>query len=99
MGAIKDIYDILADVASKMQSHRLKKGKERSREEVEAYATTLEDVVAELQAKVEDLQREHAAEVSELQAKISELESENAKMKAKPPTLKFTGDPGIQGLY
>ena len=99
MGAIKDIYDILADVASKMKAHRLNKGKDRSREEVEAYAATLEDVVAELQAKVEDLQRENAMEVSELHAKITELEAENAKMKAKPLTLKFTGDPGIQGLY
>ena len=88
MGAIKDIYDILADVASKMKAHRLNKGKEWSREEVEVYAATLEDVVAELQAKVEQLISDYA-----------ELEAENAKMKAKPPTLKLTGDPGVQGLY
>lgn len=94
MGAIKDIYDVLADMTAKVQAHRLKKGKERSREELESVVTEQESSVSELRSKVENLEREHAEEVTNLKTEIARLESENADLKTKltaPPPKRISG--------
>ena len=101
MGTLKDIYDIFADVATKMEARRLQQRESRSREEAISYATCLEESVAELQAKVEQLNREHAEEVSQLQAKNKELVEENARLKRPSggPRISFGPDEGVRNLY
>ena len=87
MGAIKDIYDILSEVTAKVQAHRLKKSKERSREDLESYANELETIIEELRGKVQDLEREHTAVVAGLQVENAELVAQIEKLKPwKPPT-------------
>jgi len=66
MGALKDIYDIFTDVASKTKAHRLHQSQGQSREGLEAYAATLEVSVSELRLKMENLEREHVEEVARL---------------------------------
>jgi hypothetical protein len=88
MGAIKDIYDILSEVTAKVQARRLKKSKERSREDLESYANELETIIEELRVKVQDLEREHTAVVAGLQVEKAEMVAQNEKLKKpwKPPT-------------
>jgi rubrerythrin len=95
MGAIKDIYDIFAKVATEMEARRLHERKERSREEAIAYATTLEERVSELKVEVENLQREHAEEVASLKATNEHLVAKIAKLESPdgPPTFNTVGTP------
>ena len=98
MGAIKDVYDILADITAKVQTHRLKKGKKRSREELESAVDEMESVVEELRSKIEDLEREHAEEVTNLKTQITHLEQENAALKVKLQTPPPKGLPPIRNF-
>jgi hypothetical protein len=88
MGAIKDIYDILSEVTAKVQAHRRKKSKERSREDLESYANELETSVEELRVNVQVLEREHTAAVAALQVENAKLVAQIEKLKkpCKPPT-------------
>jgi cell division protein FtsB len=93
MGAMKDIYDIFADVASKVEARRLQQRESRSREEAITYATSLEVCVFELQAKVKQLDREHAEEVAELKAENAQLVATNAQIIAKITELETPNVP------
>jgi len=88
MGAFKDIYDIVSEVTAKIQANRLKKRGERSRDELESYTAELESRIEEIQSKLEELQAEN-----------ENLIAENTRLKAGPPTIRFTGDHGIPNLY
>ena len=93
MGAIKDIYDIFAKVATEMEARRLHERKERSREEAIAYATTLEERISELKVEVENLNREHAAEVADLKTENQELVATNEQLVAKIAELEAPKTP------
>lgn len=93
MGALKDIYDIFSEETAKMKARRLKQSEVRSPEELEAYTASLESRVEELQAKVGDLEREHAAEVAGLKSENAALVQQNAELVALNEKLKTPRPP------
>ena len=73
MGAIKDIYDIIGDITSKLRSRPVKQSNE-----------DIATVAAELKSRVEQLERDHAVEVTALKQENEHLVAENLKL--QPPS-------------